>query len=547
MASSTPPTRPSGADPLPGPPPTDAAGPDVAVTLEAPDAWLVPDLRGVDGVTGVSEPGEGGDVLVTETWDTPDRRLLRAGVWLRRHTGDDVGGWFLTAHAHQPEEWHVERPGDAGGSVPDELATLVRARVRRADLVVVVRTKTRRRTRVLSGPDEAVLATVHDDQATAELLPHPGEEKSETRTWRQLLVVPGEAAADHPAALRRVLGILQDAGAATEGPAVVDRLLRSDAEPPAEAVVREPSASRVGMTADVVLARLLDQRDVVLVLDLDVRREVEDGVHQMRVAVRRSRSALASFRSFFTEGSTEALAEELRWLGDVLGAARDADVLRRRVRRALEAEHPGLVADDLRDWLDDELARAEREALSRAREALDGDRYLDLLDALDAFLADAPLSPRGRRRADEEVPRVLAAEHRRLARRTRVALKALRGAATSGATDPDPLDEPLHEARKAAKRARYAAETAVPALGKRAARLARRWEAVQEVLGERQDSAVTRARLGELAEAATAAGHDALVLGRLHLREERAGRRYEKRLPDVWAAAEKRTVLAALA
>jgi CHAD domain-containing protein len=47
----------------------------------------------------------------------------------------------------------------------------------------------------------------------------------------------------------------------------------------------------------------------------------------------------------------------------------------------------------------------------------------------------------------------------------------------------------LHDARKAAKRARYAAEAAAPVLGgKTAARLARRYRKLQEVLGEHQDS-----------------------------------------------------------
>ncbi|MEK8143221.1 CHAD domain-containing protein [Streptomyces sp. M10(2022)] len=67
-------------------------------------------------------------------------------------------------------------------------------------------------------------------------------------------------------------------------------------------------------------------------------------------------------------------------------------------------------------------------------------------------------------------------------------------------------DLAMHEARKAAKRARYAGEAARPALGKPAKRFAERMKAVQQVLGDHQDSVVARDALRAIAVQAHAAG-----------------------------------------
>ncbi|RMI02033.1 CHAD domain-containing protein, partial [Cellulomonas triticagri] len=84
-------------------------------------------------------------------------------------------------------------------------------------------------------------------------------------------------------------------------------------------------------------------------------------------------------------------------------------------------------------------------------------------------------------------------------------------------------DALLHEARKQARTARYAAEVARPALGRDAKRYARAMEALQEVLGEHQDTVVARDRLAGLAHE-TADPRAAYAYGRLHAQEEARGR-----------------------
>ena len=82
-------------------------------------------------------------------------------------------------------------------------------------------------------------------------------------------------------------------------------------------------------------------------------------------------------------------------------------------------------------------------------------------------------------------------------------------------------DEHLHEMRKAAKRLRYATEVAEPALGPKARGLVKRVKAVQELLGEHQDSVVARGLLRELGAAAPSEGGNGFAFGWL-LRDEQA-------------------------
>jgi trehalose/maltose hydrolase-like predicted phosphorylase len=133
-----------------------------------------------------------------------------------------------------------------------------------------------------------------------------------------------------------------------------------------------------------------------------------------------------------------------------------------------------------------------------ALDTLDGQRYLRLLDDLDALLADPPLTPL----AEREAGKVLADPVRRAARRLQRAL-----AAVPGAQDRDTA---IHQARKATKRARYAAEAAVPALGSAARRQATQAKELQQLLGDHHDSVVARAVLLDLVSNAGVARYQQL-------------------------------------
>ncbi|MEU1283298.1 CHAD domain-containing protein [Kitasatospora sp. NPDC005856] len=276
----------------------------------------------------------------------------------------------------------------------------------------------------------------------------------------------------------------------------------------------------------VLLARIETQAAELAGLDDAVRTDEPDAVHRMRVACRRLRSALRTFRRLFTPGATDELVAELRWLGAALGGARDREVLTARLaaeaRELPAACGPQRVAAALERWGAAEYRRIRPEVVA----ALDSPRRRALGDALAVLLADPPLRPRAGRSAVPELSRIAAREQHRTAERVRTAL----GAA------PGERSVALHEARKAAKRARYAGETAALAVGARAERYARRMKAVQDVLGEHQDAVVAASTLAEHA----AGGGEPFGYGVLYGRQLATEEAARRRLPDVWRRAGRR-------
>src|SRR6201995_149840 len=94
----------------------------------------------------------------------------------------------------------------------------------------------------------------------------------------------------------------------------------------------KPSAS----AAEVVQAYLKVQVAALRSLEPKVRADEFDSVHQMRVATRRLRATLRSFGTVIPRPATERVAGELKWLGGLLGAARDGEVLPRHLLASLE-------------------------------------------------------------------------------------------------------------------------------------------------------------------------------------------------------------------
>ncbi|MFG3053217.1 CHAD domain-containing protein [Kitasatospora sp. NPDC048239] len=275
----------------------------------------------------------------------------------------------------------------------------------------------------------------------------------------------------------------------------------------------------------VLLERIGAQAGVLAGLDDAVRADAPDAVHRMRVACRRLRSALRTYRRLLRGGAADGLVAELRWLGAELGRARDQEVLGERLvaqARELPAEcGPDRVVAALRRWEREEYRRSRPEVAA----ALDSPRRHALGEALAALLADPPLRGRAGRPAGPELSRIAAREQRRTAERIRLAL-AVQGAGPERAAA-------LHEARKAAKRARYAGETAEPAVGRAAQRYTERMKAVQELLGEHQDAVVAAAALREQAAPSGEPFGYGVLYGR-QLADADAARRG---LPAVWARA----------
>ncbi|MET8700528.1 CHAD domain-containing protein [Kitasatospora sp. NPDC004723] len=280
--------------------------------------------------------------------------------------------------------------------------------------------------------------------------------------------------------------------------------------------------SDVVTVGEVVLGRIRAQAEVLAGLDEAVRADEPDAVHRMRVACRRLRSAFRTYRRLLAPGAADELVAELRWLAAALGRARDREVLGERLAaraRELPAEcGPERIAAELEHWGRAEYRRVRPEVVA----ALDSPRRRALAAGLAALLADPPLRRRADRAAGPELARVAGREQRRTAERVRSAL-----------TDASAPDAALHEARKAAKRARYAGETAVPVAGRAAERYVERMRAVQEVLGEHQDAVVASAALRDRAGATG----EPFAYGVLYGQQLAEAERARLALPEVWARA----------
>ncbi len=467
-------------------------------------AATLPSLVGLDGVAGVAEATTVDHEAVY--FDTAGLDLARRGITLRRRTGGEDEGWHLKVPSDRDDtRTELRLPlGRAVRIVPKPLLGPVRAIVRDRSLVPVARVLNHRVTLDLLDGGATVLARVCDDSVTGESLLRAAT----TKHWREWEVELSPGSALH---LDLVEQPLLDAGAArATATSKLARVLE---------VHRQPRPTRAGghrapakaTASQVLVARLAEHRDRLHRHDAGVRADRPGSVHRMRIAVRRLRSALTTYRPLLEPDHTDQLRADLRWLGQSLSPARDAEVLRERLD-ALVAEQPAeLVMGPVARRIDKTLSEAAREGRKQAQAALDSPRYFRLLDALDAFVEDPPVLAAADGRATRVVPRLLRRDARRLHR-------AVEAAQAAGELHPDLA---LHEARKKAKRLRYAAESAIPALGRRARTLTKRAKRVQEALGDHQDTVVARATLRECGVQAHLSGENAFTYGLLHGLEER--------------------------
>lgn len=451
-------------------------------------------------------------------FDTADLRLRAAGITLRHRTGGTDAGWHLKLPAAGGrEEIAVKAPA---GAVPEALARLVRARSRGQALAPVARLSTHRVTQRLVGPDGTLLAEFADDRVSGQTLP-----AGATLGWREWEV---ELLGADAALLDVVQAHLTAAGAA---PSTSSSKLGRVLPPPADRTGPRPGwaasqGRQQGTAGAAVRAHLAAQVAELVRRDPMARRDLPEAVHTMRVSTRRLRSALTTFRPLVDRALTDPLRIELRWLAGALGAARDAEVLQTRLLALLAAEPPELVLGRVLPRIDAAMTTRRDRAHEQLGAALSSERYLQLLDALDLLVAEPPLLGLARGDAEPVLARLLRRTWRRLDRTM---------AAADRANGPR-VHELLHEVRKDAKRARYAAEAVQPVFGRPARRFAAAMEQLQESLGDVQDGVVSREVLRELGARGHLAGENAFTFGRLHAREQAREQAALLRWPQARAA-----------
>ncbi|MFD9043535.1 CYTH and CHAD domain-containing protein [Streptomyces bottropensis] len=483
----------------------------------------LPDLTGVAGVATVIDKGVA--ELDAVYYDTPDERLAAASITLRRRTGGSDAGWHLKLPVSAGVRDEIRAP--LSDTLPHELKGLVRSRVRGAELVPLVRLLSTRDVRELLDANGALLAEVSVDAVVAERLTEDGR----TAQWSEIEV---ELADDgDPAFLDKVDKKLRKAGVRpSDSPSKLARALQETAPKKGGRKNRKKAGAAAPgepvTPGDHVLAYVRAQRDAIVELDPAVRRDVFDSVHSMRVATRRLRSTFKSFGKVLDRTVTDPIGEELKWLAGELGVDRDHEVLTERLTEALDGLPESLVTGPvharLRAWSGKDGRTGPRSELI---EALDGERYLELLESVDAVIADPPLLAAAEGDPEKVIIKAVRKDFAKVAALVEEAL-----AQPSGAD----RDLAMHEARKKTKRTRYAAEAAHPLLGKPAKALVKDMKSLQSLLGDHQDSVMARQALRDLAHQAHAApGESAFTYGLLYGREERRAELAEEALPKTWA------------
>ncbi|MEU4603248.1 CYTH and CHAD domain-containing protein [Kribbella sp. NPDC023972] len=487
---------------------------EIETKYDVDETASVPALHELPGVARVAQPVE--QELEAVYYDTEALSLAANKVTLRRRTGGEDDGWHVKLPVSSGERLEVRHPlGRSTQKVPGEVARTVRVHVRDHELVPVVTLNTRRVVHRLLDSDGAVLAELADDRVTAAV---NGAEPESWREW-EVELVGGERSL-----LEAADEVLRSAGAEpAAGPSKLARALGDRV--PARDEWELPSKPR---TSDLFRAYAAAQVQAIHERDPEVRRDVPDSIHKFRVATRRLRSALATYRPVVDREAGDQIRAELKWLAGELGVARDAEVQREHFAAEVAEQPAELVMGRVAGRIDDHLRGVYQEGRAGALAALESERYFRLLDTLDELIANPPLVGDDRKAA-KQIQDLLDHDWKRM----RKAVRRSKAAETTAEQDHE-----LHEVRKAAKRLRYAAESAVPVLGDEAADLAARAEEVQEVLGEHQDSVVSRDLLRQLAVQVQLDGGNAFTFGRLHAAEEHRGTRSRDAFYQLWPTLE---------
>lgn len=490
---------------------------EVEKKFDVPAGTVFPSFEGLATVARVErQPVQSLDAVY---FDTPGRDLATHRITLRRRTGGPDAGWHLKLPAGPDARTEVHSPLDTSPeasdtAVPEELHDIVLAVVRDRLLAPVARIATSRDVVMLYSGDGAALAEFCDDEVSAWALDPGDGNAGEQQRWHEweLELVDSELDGGRDL-LKRLGNRLLDAGAVPAGHgsklAKVLDTAGSLPEAPAETPVSKDPVHRA----------VAEQVQEMLVWDRAVRADTYDSVHQMRVTTRKIRSLLQASEEAFGLTDDAWILDELRQLAGVLGVARDAEVLAERYEEALKTLPAELVRGPVYERLVEGAKQSYQSGLRRSLKAMRSPRYFRLLDALEELVAAPPgLAAPG----EEPKPVSIDSAYKRVAKAARNAAEAT-----------EDRDEALHRIRKGAKRLRYvAAATGEPKVSDRA-------KTIQTLLGDHQDSTVSRAHLLQQSQVAHAAGEDTFTYGLLYQQEDDLANRCREQLDDALSALRK--------
>jgi CHAD domain-containing protein len=422
--------------------------------------------------------------LKSEYYDTRERDLQAQGVLLRRRSGDDDTGWQLKLPA---AGGRTELHWPLTDAPPDSLKELLTGLSLGKELDTVATMHTiRSRYRIRDGKADELCAEVADDSVRAWT-------DDRLLAWREVEVELGPTTPSMP---KGFVKRLRKAGARpSRHPSKLAHVLppRPSAEP------RSPAARALVKYVDA-------QLDEIVAGDIGLRRG-QDPIHDTRVAMRRLRSTLRVFAKVLDRSAVGELEDELKWIAALLGEVRDCQVQRKRFTEALDELPEELVLGPVRSRVRSDLQAIELPARAVVREAMDSPRYLAILAVLRKWRGEPPVDPD--------------TSSKELLKRARKGQKKADKRLAAALADGDDDDAMLHRARKASKRARYAAELCRE-LGssKQTKQTAKHYKGFQSVLGDHQDAVVASAALRRMGVAAgTTVGENGFTFGLLLARE----------------------------
>jgi CHAD domain-containing protein len=393
-------------------------------------------------------------------FDTAGAGLRLFGITLRRRVGGSETGWQLKIPSGTART--ELQSGSRAKTLPAALAEDVSGLLAGESLDPVATMRTTRTAYGVFDADGELVLEIADDQVASG---PPGRQPT-LHSWREVEIELGPAGKKKD--LERARKLLLSAGATPS----TTRTKLDHALGPISADDQEAAADEPGTLGALVRAYVAAQCDVLASNDVGLRTGAPV-VHKTRVAARRLRSTLRVFDDVVDAGPAAELNDELAWYANVLGEVRDREVLNRRLTKLIAELPPEHVRGPVEAEITKTLTTEQDDATQRLNETMGTPRYQHLMQLLRGWKTAPPLSD-----AAEDKDQAAA---RYVEKAKQKADKRLRKA--------DGDVERLHQARKAAKRLRYAAELVEPA-DIRMKRIARNAEDLQTLLGEHQDAIV---------------------------------------------------------
>ena len=433
-------------------------------------------------------------------YDTAELTLLRWGITLRRREGGTDAGWHLKLPVADNqdgarEELYLPLTKGAPGEVPEEFILMIAPLLRQKNIEYLADINTTRVKYTLMDKHGNSLVEVADDHVSVE------HNKSSINTFHEIEVEILHDSKRAMKLLRKVQKRILDSGATPMYLSKLASAMGPVASEPPDVPYLGP-LSRDCLAVDFIAYVIAEHTRHLLLADVGVRRGVPDSIHQMRVAARRLRSTLSSFKGLVDVERNQRLRTELSWIAHELGEVRDLEVLLERLtRQAAELSDPidaDLAASVIRSDLQQRLDTAQSSALA----ALRSPRHYDLVEDLIATNSQPPVTEAAYKPARQLLTSMAQRTWGKLSKGVR-------------ALSLDSPDTQWHAARIQAKRARYTADAAAMISGKAMRTYAQKLATITDILGDLHDAHVAELFLRQLSQTPNVSGAQGLALGRL--------------------------------